>query len=611
MCGIAGILSLNQNVREESADTIGILLGGIAHRGPDSWGVCSAGRTGILGACRLGITDRFNASADMPFETACGRYVIVFNGEIYNYKELRRELSNHYEFETYSDTEVIVAAYACWGRSCVERFEGMFAFAIYDRVSESCFLAVDPSGQKPLYYMIENDCFSFCSELSPLFSISSSAEIRREALWEVLLLGYSFGRETCFSGIERAQPGEAIIFEKGKLSFYNYYELPLVTITNDPPTDLEETIRQIVESSVAQTISSQPDCALFLSSGLDSTLVLHYLVNAGIAPQTLTARVQSTSYAGEVSSALKVSALYGCNHTAVSANVDSYFSFLDQWFSIMDDPVASRESALIFALCSQLKGKLRVAYTGTGLDELFDGYGNGLEIVQPCHKAEFSTFGMSYLHAFNFLPKTTIDRLGLSSDVFAKPAAKIQETVEKYRGSGLTMSQLCQAVNYRFIGSRYEHHQMDRISLHHEIEIRSPLASKAIADLSVTCGLLDGKAIVNDKAVLRSAFRDVLPRSVIERKKDPFALCPSLWRSEHFKQRVIEVASPSSQINTLGLLDTTALHHSIGFFNPANTELLFRLITIEGYLKSVYARRSRKDLHRPTSTEILQLNRRG
>ncbi len=274
MCGIAGIYYYDRtNFVDRSV--IDKMIGKMHHRGPDDEGVFVDGSIG-LGHRRLSIID-LSDLAHQPMESLDGRLVIVHNGEIYNYLELRDELKNMgYRFFSNSDTEVILNAYDCWQERCVEKFIGMFATAIWDKQNQKLFVARDRLGIKPFYYYIDDTCFFFASEIKALLEVPGIyAKPNNEAIFEYLHFSYTLGDKTWFKNIKKLMPGwRGYVTTKG-LSCVKYWDVTFDGSDNHhrPEKDLEDELRELLVDSVKLRLRSDVPVGAHLSGGLDSSSV--------------------------------------------------------------------------------------------------------------------------------------------------------------------------------------------------------------------------------------------------------------------------------------------------------------------------------------------------
>ena len=280
MCGIAGIISANHNL--VSKQRLAAMTQALAHRGPDGEQhyINSSGNAG-LGHRRLSIIDLSEAAAQ-PMHYA-SRYTIVHNGEIYNYKELRETLRQKgYVFQTQSDTEVILAAYDCYGEQCLPYFDGMFAFAIWDEKEQELFAARDRFGEKPFFFFIDDEQFVFASEIKALWQAGVEKKMNEKMLFNYLTLGYTLNpgnqQETFFSSIQKLPARHFLKYKLHghQLSLEMYWDIDAATTTQQQSDD--EAIarfKQLFTNSVAVRLRSDVPLGSSLSGGLDSSSVLY------------------------------------------------------------------------------------------------------------------------------------------------------------------------------------------------------------------------------------------------------------------------------------------------------------------------------------------------
>src|SRR5579864_8620740 len=314
MCGIAGVVSLEPDPALPAlAQRMNDVL---AHRGPDGEGifVCPSGRA-ALAHRRLAIIDL--VTGDQPMTDHAHRRTIVFNGEIYNFRELRAtQLSSEYPFSTHSDTEVILASYAAWGDAMVSHLRGMFAFGLWDSADRKLLLARDRFGKKPLFYAERDGHLFFASELKALRRVVP-AEADRVALAEYLILGYVPGHRTIYRGIHRVLPGHVLEFSPdGRLAQRAYWSMPLPDDRPSPSTaaDWETRIALRLEEAVRLRLIADVPLGAFLSGGLDSSTVVALCRNQVEGSfHTFSIRPRDT-YSPDADAAQEVSAILGTTH---------------------------------------------------------------------------------------------------------------------------------------------------------------------------------------------------------------------------------------------------------------------------------------------------------
>jgi asparagine synthase (glutamine-hydrolysing) len=377
MCGIAGIVAAERLHPEDHA-RVAAMRDILAHRGPDDTGAYADDRA-ALGHRRLSIVDL--AAGHQPIANEDDTVWIVFNGEIYNHADVRVELeAAGHHYRTRSDTETIIHAHEQWGDACVEHLRGMFAFAIWDAPRRRLLLARDRLGVKPLYWAQAGDRLLFGSEIK---AILASGLVRAEAderkLPELLSTRYLSGTETLFKGINRLMPGHTLVFEDGRVSTRQYWDVPAGARDDHVPAardrDLVRQFRETLEHSVRIRLMADVPLGMFLSGGLDSSAIAALMSRMIDRPlQTFSVAFKERAfseldYARQVSSAIRADA-----HEVVIDDED-FFSALPRLIWHEDEPIAHPSSVPLYFVSELARRHVKVVLTGEGADELLAGYG--------------------------------------------------------------------------------------------------------------------------------------------------------------------------------------------------------------------------------------------
>lgn len=379
MCGIAGYLT-----RTRGMDLAGALRGmaaAIAHRGPDDEGFFETSTAD--GQYRLGLAHRRLSIIDIstghqPMGNEDGAVQIVFNGEIYNFKGLRDELlARGHVFSTRSDTETIVHSYEEWGTACVERFNGMFAFAIWDARKQRLFLARDRFGKKPLYFRQTNDTLLFASEVKSLLSYPGVvANVDKAALWDYFAYRYVPAPATLFDGIRKLMPGSWALWETGRLMEQSYYRPPdrevreQGAVSADPAGEFLKSLDRAVEMRM---ISDVPFGA-FLSGGIDSSTVVGLMSRHSSMPiKTFSVGFAETAFS-ELAYAKAVATHFHTDHHELTVSADHIMTHLPELVRFRDAPVAEPSDIPIFLLAREATRTVKMVLTGEGADEFLGGY---------------------------------------------------------------------------------------------------------------------------------------------------------------------------------------------------------------------------------------------
>ncbi len=272
MCAITGIYYFKGKPVDQNL--LLAMTGTMAHRGPDDQGIYLDGNVG-LGHRRLSIID-LSAAGHQPMENQNKTLAIVFNGEIYNFKELRRQLEAlGHRFVSHSDTEVLLASYAAWGAACLQKINGMFAFAIYDKQKQQLFLARDRMGEKPLYYYADEDKLVFASEIKAILQDSSIArKLNPQGMVNYFTFGHSIAPDTMYAGIKKLLPGHAMVVSHRGINVKAYWELAMTNTHDQGRQYYQSSIRERFLQSVQDRLISDVPLGVFLSGGLDSSSVV-------------------------------------------------------------------------------------------------------------------------------------------------------------------------------------------------------------------------------------------------------------------------------------------------------------------------------------------------
>lgn len=343
----------------------------LAHRGPDATGIYTDDHAGF-GHRRLSIID-LSSGANQPFHNKSGRYVIVFNGEIYNYQEVKKELD--YPWVTTSDTEVILAAYIRWGRECLNRLNGMFALVIWDKEEKQLFIARDRLGVKPFYYYHNHGTFIFASEIRAILSTGMvPRKIDRNSLADYLVNMTVRTPSTMIQNVVQLAPGQCGTFRDGKLELHNYWSLVKdnPSIQSDHKTVLAKT-RTMFEEAVRSRMVADVKVGAFLSGGIDSSAVVACMSQQTSQTVETFSIIFKDKEFDESEYSRLISERYGTRHTELLLEPQELIANLPEYISAMDTPTVDGINTYIVSKLVARTG-IKVVLTGIGGDELFAGY---------------------------------------------------------------------------------------------------------------------------------------------------------------------------------------------------------------------------------------------
>ena len=617
MCGIAGFIG---NKIDGARDILADMSSSVRHRGPDADGFSIVdfdnGRNQVAFAHRrLAIID-LNASSNQPMAIEDGRLHIVFNGEIYNYIELRDELTGlGHVFATGSDTEVLLRAYDQWQLSMFERLNGMFAFALWDAQRRQLILARDPFGEKPLYMMQTNGLLSFASEVSALLALSDDARrIDPCSVHEYLMWRYVPGPATLFKEIRKLNPGSYAVWSEGELRETRYYIPPDQTdVTEDiDQASAESRFLHVLERSVQIRMRSDAPFGAFLSGGLDSSAVVALMARNGNKAVRTFAVGFHESDQSELPFARRVADHFNTSHTELVIKADDLMDHLPAMVRHRGGPVSQASDIPVYLMARRAAEDVKMVLTGEGSDEILAGY--------PKHRAEsLARFYRSIVPSFahnGLLAPTMRSLLGRSAklETFARTAGERDfarrmvywfgaitadrhdeligvSTFNRYGrsrfpfSSSLDQSHLRRVLFFDQTSWLPDNllERADRMMMAGSIEGRMPFLDR---DLVALVSALPDRFKLGrryGKQILRDVMKPILPPEVLTRKKVGFHVPTADWFRGKMKDYVREHLCSSQSIIRRYLnpssLDRVVQDHVAG---EANLEkLIWALLNLE------------------------------
>ncbi|HTI91481.1 MAG TPA: asparagine synthase (glutamine-hydrolyzing) [Puia sp.] len=379
MCGIAGIINFGKETIEGSL--IQKMTDSMAHRGPDADSYYIEG--GIaLGHRRLSIID-LSSAANQPFTDASGRYVIVFNGEIYNYAEVKALVAD-YPFHTTSDTEALIAAYAKWGSDCLRHLKGMFAFAIWDKQKQELFIARDRLGVKPLYYFLNDQYLLFASEIRAILATNKvSREIDADALADYFRFQSFCFPDSPVKNVLQLEAGSWAVIRRGKMERSTYWNVAARPVDFDfsDRTLVQKRVRELLLQSVSRRLVSDVPVGAFLSGGIDSSAIVGLMAEAGSSkPNTFNISFGEKEYDESVYAKM-IAGRFDTNHTTILLQPEMFLEELPNALGAMDSPSGDGVNTYVVSKAIRQNG-MTVALSGVGGDELFAGYPFFMQYLQ-------------------------------------------------------------------------------------------------------------------------------------------------------------------------------------------------------------------------------------
>ena len=375
MCGIFGRVNYEKPLSERDVESCRVASLALRHRGPDAGGEWYVAQT-YMGQRRLAIIDLSDA-ANQPFQDQTGRYTLTYNGEIYNYLELRHELeAEGVRFRTESDTEVLIAAWIRWGEAALQRFDGMFAIAIHDREKNRHTLIRDPLGQKPLYYAANKEGVIYASELRSLLALPELPwKLDKAAFARFLMAGYYGWNETPVAGIHKLLPGCLLTIENGQATERRYWD----SLPGDSAArmDTDEAVAEFIhllDRSCEIAMRSDVPYGVFLSGGIDSSLILNACRKADREVRAFSVAMSEVDFDESAKARLVIKTLGGGAHDLFTLDAEDISQSIDDVFTNSDEPHADPGFVNTLFLARACRPHVTVALAGDGGDELFAGY---------------------------------------------------------------------------------------------------------------------------------------------------------------------------------------------------------------------------------------------
>ena len=559
MCGIAGFVEVDPSPAEPREALLRRMCAAIRHRGPDDEGV-HVDATAAIGMRRLSIIDVDTGRQPMTGED--GRTVVVFNGEIYNFRELTVELrAAGHHFRTKSDTEVIVHAWEQWGEEALQRLQGMFGIAVWDTASRTLWLARDRAGIKPLHYAERDGRLVFGSEIKSLLADPRVArDVDPQALDHYCSFLYTPPDRSIFTGIRKLPPGHALRWRDGELRTWRYWDLPDETFQGGGP-EAAARLRELLRDAVRSHMVSDVPLGAFLSGGVDSSVVVALMAEASTRPvKTFSIGFEEATF-NELPYAREVARRFGTDHHEFVVRPDA-LSILDRLIAHFDEPFADSSAIPTWYVSEIAARHVTVVLSGDGGDELFGGYSR----YRPHARVEAfdrlrvpgrqAAARLAWRHwprgvrGRNFLRHVAQDREGryLEDIGFFRPDEKHVLYTPAFR-SELEGWDPYQAMRTRLDAEphlswasrmmRFDFHtylpndgltKVDRTSMAHSIESRVPLLDTAVIEFAAT--LPSSFKITpagRHKHVLKEAVADLLPPSILDRPKQGFGVPIGRW----------------------------------------------------------------------------------
>jgi asparagine synthase (glutamine-hydrolysing) len=579
MCGIVGVLGKlpSQKTIEQARDKM-------QHRGPDDCGIYYAPEEKVaLGHRRLSIID-LSADGRQPFFSDDDRYVIIFNGEIYNYLEIKQELNKFYNFKTKTDTEVLLAAYIQWGEKCLDKFNGMFAIAIWDRKDKKLFCARDRLGIKPFFYSMQNNNLLFASEIKALVELGIKQEVNEDIIFDYLYHGFYEHDEAMFyKDVQVLPAGHFFIWQNNKIETKKYWDLA------DKEQDyshlsieqVKEKFQALLIDSIKLRFRSDVPVGIYLSSGLDSNALLYFAEqNVKKDINTISMCLPNKEYNECLYIDEYLSASQKKNWHTCSLSLENTLPLVEGMNMIQDQPFGGIPTVMFGELNKATKNKkIPVMLHGQGVDEILAGY----KYYYPEYLRDQGQVNVDSAMDLSQDKTKLIDKTILDKD-FVKQHESRELKFKKPFKSHLLNAQY-RDIMYTKIPRTLRF--ADHASMAQSIELRVPYLDHRIVEF---CFWLPAKYKINkdiQKVLIRELVSDCLPDTIGQRQKKSYGQSQVQLFREHYKEYVLALLD-AELFKSLKYWDHDQLRKKVkAFFNGEgdNSFFLWQCINLDLWFK--------------------------
>ncbi len=605
MCGIVGYYSISGLFSGSDLSTMNDV---VTHRGPDAEGCYSDGFVG-LGHRRLSIID-LSTNANQPMTSSCGRYTLVYNGEIYNFKEVAAQLQKEksgFTFQTNSDTEVLLEAFACWGEKLIEKLNGMFAFAVYDNVREELLLCRDRIGIKPLYYYWDGKNFLFSSELKSIKVLKRKIDltINPIAINEYLHLGYIPQPNTIYKFVNKFPSGSILRVKDHNITFSTYWNPneKIADVVIKDESDAKQELKSLLEKSVEARMVSDVPFGTFLSGGVDSSLVTAIAQKHSVQPINTFSIGFEESKHNESDYAKRVAEFLKTNHNELVVTEKEAMGLVGDLQEIYDEPFADG-SMIPTILVSKLASKhVKMTLSGDGGDELFMGYGAYnwakrfsnpyFRVLRRPVALGFDKLSAKYKRIGGLLRYA--DKKTLKSHIFSQEQywfsrGEIKELIKPNYYTSFELDENFSDLSRMLLPEEQQALfdikyylkddllvKVDRATMFNSLETRVPLLDHNIVEfaLNLSSSLKIRKGV--NKYLLKEVLYEYLPKEMFDRPKWGFSVPLTKWLKGDLKYLVDEYLSENmiNKHNVVNYKEVLKLKHD--FLNK-NVDYLYNRI---------------------------------
>ena len=616
MCGISGIFGHPNKAIAENI--VRVMNQCIAHRGPDAEGMWSNDQV-VLGHRRLSIIDT-SAAGNQPFFSSDQNVCLVFNGEIYNYLELRQELSGTYEFRTSSDTEVIIAAYLHWGIECISHFYGMFGFALWDNRKETLYVVRDRLGIKPIYYSQTPQGILFASEIRAILASGQvEKKISSKSLMEYIQYQTVHAPLTIIEGVQMIMPGHYLAMNRQGISSHCYWSPTESQSTIPPPTQLSEAhkhIHDLLRSSVALRMRADVPFGAFLSGGIDSGIIVGLMSEISSQPVNTFSVTFHEKEFDESPYSSQIAKKFNTRHTPIPLHASDFLRLVPNALEAMDHPGGDGPNTYVVAKVTRETG-IKMALSGLGGDELFAGYDvfKRMKKLEQWHWLNYSPRllrkmagqllakakpsvstkkiaemlacdRLDFCHAYPLVRQILSDesrnQLLHNTPGIHNPVAEIIQRIDQTSLPLLSKVSVAEITTYM---QNVLLRDSDQMSMAHALEIRVPFLDHRLVEyaLSIPDSM---KYPHSPKQLLTESFGALLPAEVIHRPKMGFTFPWSVWMRGELRAFCEENLQALHQVESLNAHEVMQMWQRFIQHDPTITwSRLWHLVTLGYWVK--------------------------
>ncbi len=611
MCGIAGIVNLEELQEKELFERrLNRAYTYIQNRGPDAKGMWTD-RNSIFLHSRLKILD-LQKTSSQPMEY--GNYVLSYNGEIYNFRELKKKLiKKGYKFKSLGDTEVILASWDCWGIESLNKFDGMFAFSLWDKKTKTLYLARDRFGKKPLVYSLSERTIAFSSDIRSLKEITNGGKLNKAAIESLFRFRFIHEPHTIYENFKKLPAGSFLKFNSSGIEMKNWFFLKS-KVTSLSYTYNKKKIFDLTLKAVEKRLISDVPLGVFLSSGLDSGIISACLANLNKKiPHFTVGYKNQNNYYDESTNASILAEYYGFEHQKLYLDAKNTYPIIEEILSTSDEPFADSSSIPMYMIAKETSKHIKVALSGDGGDEIFGGYRKyiayrwnlltnliptflRMDIGSFLPSLKNNTFNESLRKLKRLLLNSTLnlekmqinflDQLTSNEykNIFGVKKTEIENKIynKEENFEDPLNNILARDIKLSLSGDMLV--KVDRYSMRHSLEVRSPFLDKDLVDFAFSISGKKKVGFFSGKKILKNAFSHLFPKNYLNLPKKGFEVPLDIWLSKDLRY-LVEHACSKRILESLDIKNTNVIESWKNQFLSGNEDNSWKLWTLISYAK--------------------------